>query len=50
MSAIEWDLVVETFALESRPKTFHDGVIVTIAFSAHAGRNLIEIQELAEVA
>jgi len=50
MSAIERDLVVETFALESGPKTFHDGIIVTIAFSTHAGRNLITIQELAEVA
>ena len=50
MIAIKRDLVVETFALESCPKTFHDGVIVTIAFSAHAGLNLIAIQELAEVA
>ena len=50
MIAIERDLIVETFALESRPKTFHDGVIVTIAFSAHAGLNLVAIQELAEVA
>ena len=50
MIAIERDLVVETFALESRPKTFHDGVIVTIAFPAHAGLNLIAIQEPAEVA
>ena len=51
MIAIERDLVVvETFALESRPKTFHDGVIVTIAFSTHAGFHLITIQELAKVA
>ena len=49
MIAIERYLIVETFAFESRPKTFHDGVIVTIAFSAHAGLNLVAIQELAKV-
>jgi hypothetical protein len=50
MIAIERDLVVETFTFESRPKAFHGGVIVTIAFSTHAGLNLIAIQELTEVA
>jgi hypothetical protein len=50
MTAIERDLIVETFALESRPKAFHDGPIVTIASPAHARLNLVAIQELAEVA
>ena len=45
---IEWDLVVEALSLECGPEALHGSVIVTASLSAHAGADLVGVQELTE--
>jgi len=48
MLEVERDLVVEALGFKGRPEAFHDGVIVTASLSAHAGKDLVEVQKLSE--
>lgn len=40
--------VVEAFGFERCPKAFHQGIIVTIGFAAHALRDSVTPQKVAE--